>query len=276
MKVSSKLALAALMFSAWAAGQEAVPHAQKGSILDAVLLPGQMWSSNGTLSPIENNNCFSQTYFEQDATVFSTWNNSFTLTPYVSFGTTFDTKGYPWNNKVQPSSGVKLNRYFRSGIVSVVSAYAYENRFIQDKSSQASGRVDFVQYWFGWNSIANPRSRFPGSSWGIAGHFSPVEHGNLIEQGYITQGIVAKRFGHTVLIPYSEITLGHDSKGFDWENRAILGGGVKAAIPMGEFYTDFGVGILHENRFNSGLSANGIKIFTNLSYAWSLFGRKGH
>jgi hypothetical protein len=276
MKPSLKLIFAVVALTVLAVGQEAVPHAQKGSILDAVSLPGQMWSANGTLSPLEKNNVFSQTYFEQDATVFSTWDNSLLLTAYTSFSTTFDTKGYSWNNKVQPSSGIKLNKYFRSGIVSVATAYSYEDRFTQDKSSKAGARIDFVQYWFGWNAVSNPKSRFPGSSWGIVGHFSPVEQGDLIEQGYVTQGVVARRFGHTALIPYMEITLGHDAQGFDWENRAIYGGGVKAGISKREFYTDCGVGILHENRFNSGQSANGIKIFTDFSYAWSLFGRKGH
>jgi hypothetical protein len=276
MKTISKLIFAVGVLTICAAGEEPVPHARKGSILDAVALPGQMWSANGTLSPFEKGNVFSQTYFEQDAIVFSTWSNSLSVTGYTSFSTTFDSKGYSWNNKVQPSSGVKLNKYFRSGVVSVVTAYSYEDRFTQDKSFRSGGRVDFLQYWFGWNPVSNPESRFPGSSWGIAGHFSPVEQGDLIEQGYLTQGIVAKRFGHTVVIPYSEITLGHDTRGFDWENRVMYGGGVKAAISRGEFYTDFGLGILHENRFNSGQSANGIKVFSDFSYAWSLFGRKGH
>jgi hypothetical protein len=276
MRTGLKLIFAVVVLTVFAVGQEPVPHAQKGSILDAVSLPGQMWSANGTPSPFEKNNVLSQTYFEQDATVFSTWNNSLSLTAYTSFSTTVDTNGYSWNNKVQPSSGIKLNKYFRSGIVSVATGYSYEDRFIQDKSSKAGARVDFVQYWFGWNPVSNPKSRLPGSSWGIVGHFSPMERGDLIEQAYLTQGVVARRFGHMALIPYSEITLGHDAHGVDWENKAIYGSGAKAAISSGEFYTDFGVGILHENRFKSGQSANGIKLFTDFCYAWSLFGRKGH
>jgi hypothetical protein len=62
----------------------------------------------------------------------------------------------------------------------------------------------------------------------------------------------------------------------DWENKTIYGGGVKATISKGDFYTDFGLGILRENRFDSGQSATGMKIFTDFSGAWSLFGRKGH
>jgi hypothetical protein len=274
MKTSSRLALAVLALTVCAAAQEGVPHAEKGSVLDAVSLPGQMWSSNGTLSPFEKNNVFTQTYVEQGATVFSTWSNSLTVTPYASFGMVFDTKGYSWNNKVEPAIGLKLNKYFRSGVISVGTAYAYEDRFTSNTAPKASGRIDFIQYWFGWNPVPNSKSRFPGSSWGIVGHFSPVEHGNLIEQGYVTQGVIAKRFSRAALIPYSEVTLGHDSTGFDWENRAIYGGGVKAAVPVGQFYAEVGVGLLHENRFNSGVAVNGVKVFTNFSYAWSMFGRR--
>jgi len=41
-------------------------------------------------------------------------------------------------------------------------------------------------------------------------------------------------------------------------------------------YTEFGAGYTYENRFNSGLTASGVKVFVNFSYAWNLFGRKAH
>jgi hypothetical protein len=256
--------------------QEGPPHAVKGSILDAVGLPGQMWSANGIISPVEKGNVLSMSYFEQEVTVYSTWRNSVTLTPYGSFGMSFDSKGYPWNNKVQPSGGLKLNKFFRNGVISVGTAYSYEDRFSSSKDFKASGRTDYIQYWFGWNPVSERNNRLPGSTWIIAGHYSPVEHGNLIEEGYVTQGVVAKRFGRTTLIPYGEFSLVHDSKGFDWENKAIPGFGAKLGVPSGEeTYTEVGVGYLHENRFNSGLSANGVKIFMNFNVTWGLFGRKG-
>jgi hypothetical protein len=273
MKTSWSLTLAVLALTVRAPAQEGVPHAEKGSILDAVSLPGQMWSSSGTPGPFEKNNLVTQTHVEQGVTVFSTWNNSLTVMPYASFSMLFDSKGYAWNNKVEPAFGIKLNKYFRSGVISVGTAYDYEDRFTSNTALRASGRIDFIQHWFGWNPVSNSKSRFPGSSWGIVGHYSPVEHGNLMEQGYVTQGVIAKRFGRAALIPYSEITLGHDSAGFDWENWAIYGGGVKAAVPAGQFYAEVGLGLLHENRFNSGLSVNGIKVFTNFFYAWRPFGR---
>jgi hypothetical protein len=267
------LALCGLVVNASA--QAEPPHAVKGSVFDAVGLTGQMWSSNGTYSPLEKGNVLSQSYFEQTASVFSTWSNSLTVTPYTGFGMVFDTKGYSWNNKIQPSGGIKVNKFFRYGIISVGTAYAYEDRFNDSKAPKASGRTDFILDWFGWQPVSSKTSRFPGSTWAIVGHYSPVERGNLVEQAYVTQGFVLHRFDRATIVPYGELTIGHDSQGYDWENRTISGGGVKVAVPMGNLYTDLGAGLVHENRLITGLSANGLKVFMDVSYTWHLFGRKG-
>lgn len=256
-----------------AQGQQGPPHAEQGSILDAVGLPGQMWMATGTFSPVEKNNVISQWDFQQSAVIYSGWRNSVTVTPYVEFNGIVDSQGFTYDNQVQPSTGIRVNKLFRIGIISAGTAYAYQDRF---SDSSASGRTDFISDWFGWQAIANPKNRFPGSSWASVGHTSPVEHGDLIEQGYATQGVVLHRFKRGALIPYSEITLGHDSQGYDWENKYIAGGGLKVGVLFGEMYTEFGAGLMHESRFNSGISANGLKVFLNTSYEWHLFGRRGN
>jgi hypothetical protein len=253
-----------------AQGQQGPPHAEQGSILDAVGLPGQMWSANGTYSPVEKNNVISQWDFQQTAVVYSGWHNSLTVTPYVEFEGLIDSEGFTYDNQIQPNAGIKVNKLFRFGIISAGTAYSYEDRF---SDSIASGRTDFISDWFGWQAIANPKNRFPGSSWASIGHTSPVEHGDLIEQGYATQGYVIHRFSRGAIIPYGEITLGHDSQGYDWENRYIGGGGLKVGVLVGQIYTELGAGWMHESRFNSGLSADGLKVFLNTSYSWHLFGR---
>ncbi len=76
------------------------------------------------------------------------------------------------------------------------------------------------------------------------------------------------------MVPYVEATMFRDSKGFDWDNSATVGGGVKAIIPRDDIYTEVGVAYLHETRFESGLSAGGLSVFTNFSFNWNLLGRK--
>jgi hypothetical protein len=275
MKIKSLFAMfAVLVLTAFSAAQDGAKSALQGSVVDAVGLPGQGWTSIGNLSPIEHNNFYLQSYVEQSAAVFSTYSGSLTVTPFVGLGLLLDTKGYEWNNKVQPRLGVKVNKYFGKGVVSVGSAYSYEARF---KGVNSSGLTVFVQDWFGWQSVAEKSSRFPGSSWIEVGNLSPVEKGNILGLGYITQGVVAKRFSRATVVPYVEVTVFHDSKGFDWDNRATIGGGVKAIIPRDEIYTEVGVAYFHENRFESGQAAGGLSMFTNFSFNWNLLGRKvGH
>jgi hypothetical protein len=272
MKIKSLFALfAVLVLTTSSIAQGGAVSALQGSLVDAVGLPGQGWTSIGNLSPIEHNNFYVQSYLEQGAAVFSTYSGSITVTPFVGLGLVLDTKGYQWNNKIQPKLGVKVNKFFSKGVVSVGSAYSYEERF---KGINSSGFTLYAQDWFGWQPVAEKSSRFPGSSWMEVGTLSPVEKGNIIGLGYITQGIVAKRLSRATLVPYVEATVFHDSKGFDWENKATVGGGMKAIFPRGDLYTEIGAAYLYENRFQSGESAGGVSVFTNFSFNWNLLGRK--
>jgi hypothetical protein len=272
MKIKLWFALFAVpVLAAFSAAQDGAVSALQGSLADSVGLPGQGWTSIGNQSPIEHNNFYLQSYAEQGAAIFSTYSGSVTVTPFVGVGLVLDTKGYDWNNKIQPRFGVKVNKYFLKGVVSVGSAYTYENRF---HGVDSGGLTYFVQDWFGWQPLAEKSNRFPGSSWIEVGNLSPVEKGNIIGMGYITQGVVAKRFSRATVVPYVEATVFHDSKGFDWDNKATVGGGVKAILTDGQIYTEVGAGYLHESRFQSGLSAGGLSVFTNFSFNWNLLGRK--
>ena len=272
MKIKSLFSLfAVLVLTTFSSAQGGAVSALQGSLVDAVGLPGQGWTSIGNLSPIEHNNFYLQSYLEQGAAVFSTYSGSITVTPFVGLGLVLDTKGYQWNNKIQPKLGVKVNKFFSKGVVSVGAAYSYEERF---KGINSSGFTLYAQDWFGWQPVAEKSSRFPGSSWMEVGTLSPVEKGNIIGLGYITQGIVAKRLSRATLVPYVEATVFHDSRGFDWENKATVGGGMKAIFPRGDIYTEIGAAYLHENRFQSGESAGGVSVFTNFSFNWNLLGRK--
>ena len=259
------------ILTAFSAAQQSAAPALQGNITDAVGLPGQAWTSMGNLSPIEHDNGYVQSYVEQSAAIFASDSGSITLTPYVSLGLVLDTKGYNWNNKVEPRIGMKLNKFFRTGVVSIGSAYAYEDRF---KSLKSSGLILYAQDWFGWQPVSDKASRFPGSSWAAIGNISPVERGDIIAQGYFSQGIIAKRFSRATLVPYAEATFSRDSKGFDWDNKAVYGSGVKAIIPHGDVFTELGAGYLHENRFHSGRSAGALTVFMNCSFGWNLLDRK--
>jgi hypothetical protein len=272
MRIKSSFVLVGILaLTVLASAQDRAASALQGSLVDAMGLPGQGWTSIGNISPIEHNNFYLQSYVEQIAAVFSTYSGSVTVTPFVGLGLVLDTKGYEWNNKLQPKVGLKVNKLFGHGIVSVGSAYSYEERF---KGVNSSGLILYAQDWFGWQSLSEKTSRFPGSTWIEVGNLSPVEHGNILGLGYFSQGVVAKRFSRFLLVPFAEATVFHDSKGFDWDNKANVGGGVKAVFPGENIYTELGAAYLHENRFQSGLAASGLSVFTNFSFSWNLLGRK--
>jgi hypothetical protein len=231
----------------------------------------------GTLSPYEKNNVQVDSYFEQRAVVFSTWDNLLTVTPYASMDLMLDTAGFSYNNRIQHSLGFKLNKHVKDGVFSIGTAYAHESQFRNaDGFHASSARTDFATAWFGWQPAAEKANRWPGSMWAVVGHSSPVEHGNLIEQGQLTQGYAAKRFRNKVLIPFLQINAGHDSKGFDWENRFVGGAGVKLGLPVGETYTEFGAAYSYEDRYLTGHDANGFKLFMDFSYGWHLLGRRAN
>jgi hypothetical protein len=266
------LIFAVLVSVAWS--QDA-PHAVSSSVLDLVKLPGEIASTSGQLSSYEKGNIVADTYVEQKAVVSTAWNDTLTLSPYVSAEFVLDTSGYNWNNKVSPSLGLKISKHLRAGVISAGIGYMYENRFRNaDGFKPTGGRIDFLSDWFGWNDVTEKANRFPGSTWGIIGHFSPVEAGNLIERSHVQQGYVLQRFGSMAVIPFAEATVGHDSKRFDWENIAMVGTGMKVGMPRGKIYTEIGASYLRETRLISDRTARGLTVFVNVSSGWSLFGRK--
>ncbi|MBV8475124.1 MAG: hypothetical protein JO266_18455 [Acidobacteria bacterium] len=252
------------------AQQSAVP-AVEATVLSPIALPGQAWSALGNVSPIEQNDVYSQSYCEQSATLWATSSGAITATPYASLGLMLDTSGHSWNNSIEPSAGVKFNRLFGKGIVSVGTAYTYQDRL---HNMRSGALIFYAQDWFGWQPVSEKASRFPGNSWSIVGNVSPVEHGNLIAQGFISQGVVAKRLEAATLVVFAQATLSRDVQGLDWENKAIYGGGVKAVMPSGPVYSELGMAYLSERRLAPARTAGQVAVFMNVSFGWDLLRRK--
>src|SRR5438046_10565182 len=120
--------VAVAILTAFSAAQQSAAPALQGNITDAVGLPGQAWTSIGNLSPIERNNSYVQSYVEQSAAIFASDSDSITLTRYLLLGLFFESKSYVLKNKIEPRIGVKMNKFFRSGGVSIASDYAAEAR----------------------------------------------------------------------------------------------------------------------------------------------------
>lgn len=75
------------------------------------------------------------------------------LSAFVSVGISTDTKGYEWNNKVTPATGIKLTKEIGSGIFDVGVQYAHETHFgklYKMPERDAGGFQVTVNYWTGW------------------------------------------------------------------------------------------------------------------------------
>jgi hypothetical protein len=228
--------------------------------------PGQFWNDTGNVSPVEHSDVISASYFEQGVTLWR--DKGMSITPYAAVGVTVDTQGYDWNNRVQVFAGARFNKYFKYGIVSVGGAYSYEDRWIGNEKTP--GPTGEVTYWFGWQLVGNPTSRFPGSTWGAAGYLTPVESGNFIYNQNFKQGVVAHRFGmKNMIVPFGEVTSVVDTKHYDWENRVLPGAGVEFVHLHGNTQTELGAEYLYEHRFESGLSASEVSIFFKFWFGWN-------
>src|SRR5437667_11547337 len=101
---------AVLILTAASAAQEGAASALQGSLVDAMGLPGQGWTSIGNVSPIEHTNFYIQSYVEQSAPVFATYSGAITVTPFVGLGLVLDTNGYECNTKALPRADGSVSR----------------------------------------------------------------------------------------------------------------------------------------------------------------------
>lgn len=221
--------------------------------------PGSTWGATGNSSPTEKDNIIKSLYLEQGFELFH--EGTLLLVPYASLTGTIDTKGYEWDNRVIGVGGVKLVKNFPNGMISFGTGYATEYR---KGGMRKSAPLVQATYWFGWNQC----ERFPGSSWGVAGYTSPVERNNFIATSYAQQGVRIAKIGCVSIVPFVEGTVSGDSEGYDWNNRAIYGGGIKAVIPGKKGVSELGTSYQRENRFKTGVSASTITLFAKFWFGW--------
>jgi hypothetical protein len=247
-----------------------ISHAQDNKIIYPLRVlgpfPGSAWVVLGDITPIEKHNLIYSSHLEQGRIIFD--RHTITIEPYFAAGLNLDSNGYVWNNEYALQGGVKLNKSFNHGVVSVGTAYAYENRYRAGGETARQG-IGYIEDWFGWSLGEDRTDRFPGSTWATFGNIAPVEGNNLIGTGYVQQGYVAKRKGGWALVPFVEETYSADTMRFDWNNFSRTGAGTKVILAPG---VEVGASYIHEQRFQSGLEAGGFSLFLKLWKGWDLRG----
>ncbi len=223
--------------------------------------PGSMWSVVGNANPMEKGNVISSTYLEQGINLSN--KDSVSVLPYFSLSPTFDTKGYDWNNRLLSNVGIKAVKNFDNGIVSVTAGYANEFRIKSGLSESAP--IVRADTWFGWKGEGG---KYPGTVWGVVGTISPVEKGNVIGVVRVEQGVLLHKFDNGLsLIPFVEATLARDSKKYDWNNRQILGVGLKVSNPDPSCGCEINLIYQDEHR-KSGSSAKSVALIAKFWFGW--------
>lgn len=107
--------------------------------------PGSVWSSNGTLSPVEKGNVISITHAEQGVAYRGA---------ELFFETTVmaDTKAYDWNRRVANGVGLRFTQVVKGGMVRAGTAYVWERRYTYPYERTMEGLTLFVDTWFGWGA----------------------------------------------------------------------------------------------------------------------------
>jgi regulator of replication initiation timing len=246
------------------------PVAEK-KISEGVILPGSAWVNAGNVSPTEKGNVITNAFVEQGVTLWKRGRVSFV--PYVSATAFKDTKGFDWNNRFIGQAGLKMALTFSKGIVQVGGSYGEEYRF--KTGNRYKSPIGYANYWLGWDLPTRERpsrrflSAFPGSSWGMVGNISPAEKDNVIGMAYLQQGVtLVKPLGVSV-IPFGEYMHNMDSRGYDWNNRYIYGGGMKLAVPAKTGLIEFGSSWRNERRWQTNRTDQSVTGFVNIWFGWN-------
>lgn len=108
---------------------------------DGVYYPGSVWTSNGTLSPVEKHNFISQTHVEQGIAIKG-------AEVFGSLSAVADSKGFDWNRRTVSGVGFRFTQNVGKGMVRAGVQYLSEKRYVSE--STAKGISFNVDAYFGW------------------------------------------------------------------------------------------------------------------------------
>jgi LysM repeat protein len=224
--------------------------------------PGSLWDIVGT-SPLEKNNWVD--YFHVDQGILLGKIGKIQVVPYVGFNAVKDSKGFPWNNRVQGEAGIKFARPFLGGVIDVGTAFAAERRFGKSLlTNTKTGLIGFAGGWHGWqqpNSAPSSRKFLPGTlpgtfQWRV-GNISPFERNNVIGSLRTDQGFTLAKLGRVYFIPTGTFQGWVDSDKNPWNRRYMYGGGLKIAVPFKSSVVDVQGGYMCARQYSGAPSVSG-------------------
>jgi hypothetical protein len=126
-------------------------------------------------------------------------------------------------------------------------------------------------------SFADPIG-YPGSTWNVIttpASSTGIEEDNTIIQGKIEQGIdwfYLDSASTWKFNTYASFGYSADSEHLDYNNKAVPAIGAKVTKTLKNGAIDIGVQAFKENRWEDGVSDNGVQLYVSSWFGWNLKG----
>jgi hypothetical protein len=207
------------------------------------------------------------------------------LRPFGRFDYKIDTAELDYNNKLEAAVGIKLRyRPAPEVVIDGGAKYVVERRMESERHEQ--GVQAFVDWYGRWRPMAARGAgggdpvplAYPGLTWGQlrypSDQVAEEQHNTLVE-GAIEQGVdwtgVGRRGNFNT---FTKLEYSADREGFDYNNKAVLGLGVKLRFEWpAAARVQLGVQYVYDYRWISERTERGPIYFLNWSAAWDAASR---
>jgi hypothetical protein len=237
--------------------------AQDLSAPKELLLPGSINGTFGTVGSLEPGNVLGAVVVEQGVRAWR--RGPLSLVGFVDLTVRADTKGYSWNNTTPYVTGVK---FVVAGSASVLQAAVGVAGDVRDAEIDGVMPAVYVTFWKGWQPPTRLR-KAPGRLWATSGVSIPREKDNWITTAHVDQGITVWRAWGNAMVPFAAATGVVDTKGYNWNNRGFVDGGVKFARNIKDAVVDFGVAQRAVREWKSGATHVSPVVFVNFWMGWT-------
>jgi hypothetical protein len=229
----------------------------------ALLLPGSINGSFGTVGSLEPDNVLGAVTVEQG---IQAWRRGpLSLVGFLDVTLRADSKGYRWNNTTPYVAGVKLVAAGSGGVLQAAFGIAGD---VRDAEVGGVTPAGYVSFWKGWQPPTRLRQA-PGRLWAVTGVMTPRESRNWITTAHLDQGITAATLRGTALVPFVGATGVIDTHGYAWNNRGFVDGGVKLVRNVKTAVVDVGVAQRAVREWKTGATHASPVVFVNFWMGWA-------
>ena len=230
--------------------------------------PGSINMTLGNVAPTEPGNVVSLTMLEQGVTVWRHKASFVSGVAQASIGR--DTDHFTWNNRRPVTFALRFSQVMSNSVLQLNVGESIVNG---PSTVSAVTPVAYASYWAGWRHPLSggrfaPRA-LPGTFWVTSGVTSGLEPDNWVTSAAFDQGVNVYEHGRTSVIPYTRFNISGDTRGFSWDNRTSIDGGVKVRRMVMGGVIDTGIAARRQQERITGTTRTAAVAFVELWYGWN-------